>query len=235
MTLIYILGTDGAGKTTVARRLRRETLGGCKPAYIYCQHRPFLVWLVKLPARLLFMRRTDQFNDYDRYKARKSSITSRWPRLTRLYMLLCYFDMCLQTWPKLLRARWASGIVLVDRYYLDWVVNLALLQQNSCGKVLRDARWLERLLPKAQLHLFLDVAEETAFQRKNDIQSVQYLRERKELYLDLAPHYGFQVVDANQDAEAVFQQVRVLVETALNPSTVAPTDGSRTLSTPASS
>jgi thymidylate kinase len=109
----------------------------------------------------------------------------------------------------------------VDRYYLDWVVNLALLQQNSCGKVLRDARWLERLLPKAQLHLFLDVAEETAFQRKNDIQSVQYLRERKELYLDLAPHYGFQVVDANQDPETVFRQVKALVEITLDPSPAA--------------
>ena len=221
MTLIYILGTDGAGKTTIARRLRDETLGGSKPAYIYCQHRPLLVWLLKLPARLLFMRKTDQFKDYDEYKARKNSVTGRCVWLTRVYVLVCYFDMCVQTWPKLLWARWVSGIVLVDRYYLDWVVNLGSLQQNSRDEMMRDARWLERFLPKAQLHVFLDVSEDTAFRRKNDIQSVRYLSERKERYRQLAPHYHFQIVDANQDAETMLQQVRAIVEAALTLSPAA--------------
>lgn len=95
--------------------------------------------------------------------------------------------------------------------------------------MLRDARWLERLLPKAQSHVFLDVSEEIAFRRKNDIQSVEYLRERKERYLHLASHYRFQVVGANMDVETVFQQVRLLVEAALSlsPGVVMTTPASR--------
>jgi thymidylate kinase len=210
--LIYILGTDGAGKTTIARRLAGTSFAGRKSSYFYCQHRPLLLWLLKLPARLLFMRKTDPFKDYAQYKARKDAASNKSPWLTRIYALLWYFDVWLQTWPKIVWARLTSDIVFLDRYYLDWVVNLGVLQHNSQGAMLRAAHHLERLLPKAQFHIFLDVSEETAFHRKNDIQSVQYLRERKERYLQLAPSYNFHIVDANQTVEAVTEQVRMMVE-----------------------
>lgn len=215
------MGTDGAGKSTSARRLAELQFPERRVKYLYCQHRPFLLWILKLPARLFFMRRTDQFRNYDQYKTYKDRATGKRPWLTRLYALLCYFDAWLQTWPRMLWARWTADVILVDRYYLDWVVNLGVLKKNSLDGMLRDARRLEWVLPRAELHVFLDVTEATAFQRKSDIQSVEYLRERKERYLQLAPHYGFQVVDANQDAETVFQQVRALVETALAPSPAA--------------
>jgi dTMP kinase len=220
LTTIYILGTDGAGKSTTARRLLELQLPERRAKCLYCQHRPLLLWLLKLPAQLLFMRRTDQFRNYGQYKARKNAVSSRRPRLTRLYALLWYFDAWLQTWPRVLWARLTADVILLDRYYLDWVVNLGVLKGNSLDGMLQDARRLERVLPKAHLHVFLDVSEATAFQRKNDIQSVEYLRERRQRYLQLAPHYGFQVADANQDAEAVFQQVRALVDAALKPAAV---------------
>jgi dTMP kinase len=215
MTLIHILGTDGAGKTTLARRLAEQAYAGRRPTYFYCQHRPLLLWLLKLPARLLFMRRTDQFANYGEYKARKDAVGSKRPWLKRVYACVGYLDVALQTWPKLLWARWRADVVLLDRYYLDWVVNAGVLQRNSLDAMLRDARILERFLPRADLHIFLNVSEMTAFARKNDIQSVDYLRERKERYLHIASHYNFHIVDANRDAESVFQQVRALVENAL--------------------
>ncbi len=201
MKLVYVLGTDGAGKTTVLRRLTEQTFLGSKPAYLYCQHRPLLMWLLKLPARLFFMRKTDAFEDYESYKSRKDLVANKHRLLTRIYILLGYFDSWLQTWPRLLlaKARGTAGVLLVDRYYLDWVVNAGELQHNSLASMLREAHVLECVLPKAHLHVFLDVSEETAFARKNDIQSVQYLSERKRRYLELAAHYQFQIVDANQD------------------------------------
>ena len=217
MKIIYILGTDGAGKTTVARRLASAPMPGHRIRYLYCQHRPLFLWLLKLPARLLFIRRTDQFKNYDQYRTRKDTVVAGQPRLTRLYALVWYCDVLLQTWPKMLWARLTGDILLMDRYYLDWVVNVGVLQHNSLEGMLRDARGLERFLPKAHVHLFLDVSEETAFRRKNDIQSVQYLRERKQRYFELAPHFGFQVVDANTDVETVFRHVHALVEAAVEP------------------
>jgi thymidylate kinase len=212
--IIYILGTDGAGKTTVATRvaaaMRDEGWD-----YLYCQVIPFLLRPVKWVAGKLFLKKTDQFKNYDEYREQKRAASGKRRLLTRFYALLWYLDFLVQAWPKLLRAKWRGRNLILDRFHLDTVVNQGVLQDNDLAGMLRDARLLERFLPKATLHLFLDVSEETAFQRKNDIQSVRYLRERKERYLQLAPHYGFQMIDANQTAEAVFQDVQAKIRAHL--------------------
>lgn len=214
MRIVYILGTDGAGKTTVARRLAAE-LAPAGWDYLYCQVTPLLLRPLKWLAGKIFLRRTDQFKDYDAYRERKRAVSGRRRGLTRLYALAWYLDFLLQTWPKILRARWRGRDVIMDRYYLDMVVNQGVLQDNDAAGMLRDAHLLEWFLPKGNRHVFLDVSEETAFARKNDIQSVSYLRERKARYLQLAPHYGFTTVDANQSAETVVAAVRELIS---NPS-----------------
>lgn len=215
MTLVHIVGTDGAGKTTVTRQLVEQGIAGRRVGYLYCQHRPFFLWLLKLPARLLFLRRADAFKDYAGYKERKGATIRRHPRLGRLYVWLWYVDVWLQTWPRMLWARAFADIVLVDRYYLDWVVNLGVFQDNSREAMLEEARRLERTLPRPQAVVFLDVSEDAAFARKDDIQSREYLRERKARYQQLAGAYQFQAVDADQPLPAVLAAVRKVVERAV--------------------
>jgi len=215
MVMIYFLGIDCSGKTTGARRLASEELAGWTPVYVYCQHRPFLIWLLKLPAKILFMRKSDPFRNYDAYKARKDSIRASKPVLARIYGLLTYLDMLLQAWVQIAIARMKGNLLIFDRYYLDWVVNQGVLQGNSTESMLHDARALERLLPKAQHHIFLDVSEDVAIHRKCDIQGIQYLRERRERYLQLASHYKFEIVNAERSKDSVFQEVREIVERAL--------------------
>lgn len=213
-TVIYLLGTDGAGKTTLATRLARE-LEEQGWDYLYCQAMPRLVWPFRWLAGKLFLQRADQFKDYDTYRERKRAASGRRRWLTRIYAWIWYVDFLLQAWPKLLRARWRGRHLLIDRYYLDVVVNMGVLQDNDTAGMLADARALERWVPRATRHLFLDVSEETAFARKNDIQSVRYLRERKQRYLQLAEAYRFVSVDANQPADIVLVDVRRILSDAL--------------------
>lgn len=214
MTIVYILGTDGAGKTLISRRLAAAGVLGDHTVHLYCQHRPLLVWLVKFPARLLFLRKADQFRNYESYKEQKDRAVGRRPWLAIAYAWLGYFDAWLQTWPKVMWARVSGSGVILDRYYLDWVVNAGVLQNSTRETMLRDARILEHWLPKADLHVFLDVDERTAFARKDDIQSLEYLRERKKRYHDFARYYDFKSVDANQCADAVFLQTKSLIDAA---------------------
>lgn len=212
MKILYILGTDGAGKTTITQRLRAEGIAGRRVRYLYCQHRPFFLWLAKLPARLLFVRKENQFKDYRTYKGRKDAAARKHPGLLRLYVWLWSADVWVQTWPRVLWARLTADVVLMDRYYLDWVVNLGVLQGNDPAAMLRAARRFEATLPRANRHVFLDVSEETAFARKDDIQSVDYLRERKQRYRELGDAYAFQIVDANRPLEEVLQDVRTIAQ-----------------------
>ena len=58
--------------------------------------------------------------------------------------------------------------------------------------------------------LYLDESvldnEEIAFNRKNDIQSIDYLTERRERYLQFSQRYGFYRIDGDNSPEKILEQ-----------------------------
>ena len=210
MRIVQIVGTDGAGKTTIATRIAAE-LKEQGWDYLYCQVRPLLLRPVSWLGRATVLRKTDQFRDYDGYLEKKRAIGRRRRLLTRLYALAWYAEFLLQTWPRMVRARLRGRNIIVDRYCLDMVVNLGVLQDNGVLGMLGQLRVLQCLLPVPEQYIFLDVAEEVALSRKGDIQSLSYLRARKARYLGLAPSLRFSMVDAGRPLEAVAADVRSLI------------------------
>lgn len=215
--IVYLLGVDGAGKTTLAKKLLAATWPRvARTRYIYCQHRPILLWLFKLPARLLWLHGTDREADYAEYTRRKALASTQRQRLASAYALLWRLDAWLQTWPRVTWARLTSDLVIVDRYYLDWAVNLCVLRDKQPADVTSEAQALERFLPPAQLHLFLDLPEDVALGRKNDIPSKRYLSERRPYYEELARARSFTVIDATQSPEAVAMAAITAVQKAMS-------------------
>jgi dTMP kinase len=215
LKIIYLLGTDGAGKTTVARQLAASPIAGQRIAYLYCGGTPKLLYPLKLAAQRFFLRKASPYGNYSTYVANKQGARRRRPCLAAIYCGVWYIDFLIQAWVSLCRPWLRRATVIVDRYYLDNVVDQSVFRETDLSGMLRDARRLERLLPMARLHVFLDVAEDTAFARKNDIPSVDYLRPRRARYLALAPHYQFISVDANQPVEAVCEQTRKVIAARL--------------------
>ena len=56
-----------------------------------------------------------------------------------------------------------------------------------------------RLLPRPELVFVMDVPEEIALQRKCDIPSIDYLKERRRLYLHLARKNKAVILDGTKD------------------------------------
>jgi thymidylate kinase len=212
MTLIYILGTDGAGKTTVATRLAKEPIGGIQLNYVYCQLKPLLLRPLKWVTQRFFLRQTNQFKDYSKYQQVKRTLGQKRKWLTRIYCGVWYLDILLQIWVKLALAGLKGKPVIMDRYYLDSVVNIGVIQNSSPEEMLKAARMLEAFLPKAERCLFLNVSEAVAFARKNDIPSKEYLRERKERYLQIAPHYDFRQINADLPLDEVLAACRAEIQ-----------------------
>lgn len=206
--LIYLLGLDGSGKTTNAKQL--STLGKSKyeVLYLYCQYKPILLKPLKVLAKFIFLKNTDEFIDYKNYNKLKKKYSTKMRILTRIYSYIWYIDYILQIIPQLLIVKFKkSDIILIDRYYLDSVVNLACLNNFSLEQMLRDSRIIESVLPRADLHLFLNVSEEKAYARKNDIQSIEYLAERKKKYFELAEVYNFKIIDADLPQKIVYKEI----------------------------
>lgn len=212
MKIIYLLGTDGAGKTTVSTRLAQRGFAGRRLRYVYCQLTPILLAPFKLLARLFFLRKTDRFQDYRTYQARKASVGGRRRLLTRAYGAIWLVDQAWQAWFKLLWARLRGAeTVIMDRYYLDSVVNVGVLLGNDLDGMLSAARKVERFLPRPELFLFLNVSEAVAYQRKTDIPSPEYLRERKDRYLRLAEPYRFHQINADQPLDTVIDEASKVI------------------------
>ncbi len=85
---------------------------------------------------------------------------------------------------------------------------VTLGHQRWARKIIRV---FEAVLPIPSHGVLLRVTGEVAYARKRNIQSVEYLRERQRLYERIAGERGFVVVDANQPAQAVCEDVLALV------------------------
>jgi len=87
--------------------------------------------------------------------------------------------------------------LIIDRYVGDLIVVLSVASNLSDKEMLFFLRILHIFFPKPRHSFFVDIDEQTAFQRKDDIPSVQYLQERKSKYFIYKPVYHFDVLDGH--------------------------------------
>lgn len=209
---ICFMGLDGSGKTTQAKALvEAMQRAGIKTKHVpnrleYRITRPF-IHLVKA----LFFRGKDNFQNYSGYSRTKNRLFQN-PLISTAYISLALIDYFFQN---LVRSRiplLRGNSVISDRYVHDTVVDLAV-DHNYSGRKLRNMvkRFLF-LAPKPDIMFLIDLPEEIAYQRKNDIPSIEYLKERRRIYLDMAKECDMVVLDGTQDPK----QLGKFIEDSIN-------------------
>lgn len=212
MNMVYLIGTDGAGKTTLARLIVEDLKKiGRLARHFYAQHTPVLLAPLRALARVTVLRGANRFADYGQYARKKSSAARRHILAARLYAMIWVMDYVVGTWTKLLRILAFRGEVIVDRYYVDLSVNIAVALHLSDSAMIGLARRIERYFPRAKRIVFLDVPPEVAITRKADIPSILYLEERYRRYLALAKEFGAHWIDGTKDVETVRAEVLGIV------------------------
>lgn len=124
--------------------------------------------------------------------------------LRRAYFALAVFDYLIQVWWRVGRGLLARRVVLADRYLCDLVIDQSLNFGQSVEELVRMMQrpWT-RLFPTPRLVIYLDLSEEVALERRDDIPSLDYLRERRTRYHALCEAMGYSVVDANRTIDQV--------------------------------
>ncbi len=185
--LVCIIGTDGSGKTTLAKAVTAELRKrGVNARYVWGSIEPFLMHWVRKLGKKLFLSRTNEFEDYRDYSRRKKAASRRHPLLSRLYCNLILWDYYLRVLCRIRVPLLLGMTVVSDRYYHDVGVYFSVDLEYSPERMERLIKRLSRLFPKPSLIYLLDVREEVSFERKDDIPSIRYLEERRGLYLDMA-------------------------------------------------
>lgn len=183
---ICFTGIDGSGKTTLAKGLV-ESLNkkGIRCQYVSAKLDPFILKPFIWVGRLIFLRGKSMFNNYSDYSGTKKETIRNHPLLSGIYQQISLFDYSLQTLLKIRLPLFLGKNVVCDRYIHDVVVNLAVELDYPDGKLRIILNKCLQMYPKPDLIFLADVPEEIAYQRKDDVPSLEYLKERRQIYLDI--------------------------------------------------
>jgi len=199
--LICLVGLDGTGKTTQARKLLANLRQrGFVCHYVWGKLNPWLlapfVWI----ARVLFLRGHDPYVDYPRHAAAKAKLGSH-RLLHTFFENLFLLDYALQMVWKIRLPRLFHRHIICDRYVFDSIADLAADFRYLTPRLNRSLDRFFTLLPKPDVIFFFDLPEEAAYKRKRDIPSLEYLQMRRGYFLSMAQRYNMVPLDGSLSPE----------------------------------
>ena len=195
---VCFTGIDGSGKTTLSKSLVEEMKrNGIECRYVYNRFNPFLLKPFMMVARAIFLRGKDMFEDYtEDSDAKKRLFKNR--LLSMIYQSFLLFDYSFQIFLKVKIPLMLGRNIICDRYIYDTVcTDLAVDLNYSEKKTMDILRKCLYLFPKPDMTFLIDVPEEIAYKRKDDVPSVDYLKERRKIYLDVGKEEGMVILDGS--------------------------------------
>ena len=196
---ICFTGIDGSGKTTLAKSLvevmKRK---GIESRYVYNRFNPFMLKPFIIVARALLLRGKDMFKDYIAdSNAKRRIFKNRF--LSIVYQSFLLFDYSFQIFLKVKILLMLGRNIICDRYIYDTVcTDLATDLNYSDEKIVNILRKCLYLFPKPDMTFLIDVPEEIAYKRKDDVPSVDYLKDRRNVYLKVGREYEMTILDGTK-------------------------------------
>ena len=199
--LICFTGIDGTGKTTLSKELV-ELLNekGVKCKYVYARLNPFILKPFILLGGLVFLRGGEISENYSEYSNTKRKAIIKHSLLSKFYERILLLDYIFQIFFKVKIPLIFGKNIVCDRYVYDTVItDLSVDMNYSKGRVISLLNNLLRFFPEPDITFLIDVPEKIAYQRKNDTPSMGYLKERREIYLDVGKEYEMVILDGYRD------------------------------------
>ena len=204
--LICFTGIDGSGKTTLAKNIaehyRRE---GLPAKYVYARYQLRIAKPLVLFANKLFLRRYNQNTDYIKYKTQKQKINARFKNLSSIYLNLLLIDYIIQLIYKICIPLLQKKIVVCDRYIYDTIITDFAVDMNfPREKSVQLLKRCFRVIPQPDLLFYVCVDVNVAYNRKDDVPSIEYLMDRNKRYYDILKEFDMELLNGNLSREDVF-------------------------------
>jgi thymidylate kinase len=108
-------------------------------------------------------------------------------------------------------------LIISDRIFYDSVIDQAVNLDRRKDHLLNslDSFWFKIIFPEPSLVIYVDCPGDIAYKRKNDAPNVEYLMNRRTLYLTLASKYGWIKIDGTLPIEEISVQIKNIVYTRL--------------------
>jgi len=208
--MICFAGIDGSGKTTLAKNLVKVMAQeGIQYKYVYGRLEPFILKPFIFIGRMIFLKGNDMFEDYKQYSSAKNHAIKHHSFLFTFYRCVLLTDYFLQL---LFRVRLPFILgkpIVCDRYVYDTVITDLSVDLNYSGSEIRKLiKKCFYIAPKPDLAFLIDLPEEIAFHRKDDTPSIEYLKERRRIYLDVGKEERMLVLDGSKKLDELEDFIR---------------------------
>lgn len=218
---VAIVGLDGAGKTTITRRLVERL--PYRTVYLYMGMNPDSS-NVSLPStRLVHALKKRGSSGEAGAPVSLHSIAERRRRRGRMWSTLRLLNRLaeetvrhgLGSWHQ-----WRGRLVVTDR---DFLIDYSVAAKPPMALTDRIHLFvLGRLLPKPDLVVWLDAPPDVLYGRKPEV-PISYLERRREGIGRVGSAFRrFEVVDADRSLDEVYRSVEILVESACQGRRVMP-------------
>lgn len=218
---VCLIGADGAGKTTVGDAVTGEvTYGDRAYEYWWCGWRefrslPFRV-VRSVLGRLVRERGTGEGGAQGDDHSEDTNRTSKWTGTFGTLLGLAFFpfvflDHYVTTVPKAALLAVRDRPVVYDRYYYGLVTGFGAYYSFP-DPVVRALLSLSVLYPSPDVVIYLDVDGESAYRRKDDVPSPEYVERRLARYDVAVDHTDARSVDATRSPEQVKRAVLEVIE-----------------------
>ena len=209
-SLIVFTGIDGSGKTTQAdlllECLQKE---GVDAAYVWSRWEPCLL----RPLINKWKNRTKgesggSEQDFNELKSRKKKLLDN-PFIRWLWLLFFFIDYSVQIFVRLGPQLRKRELIISDRIFYDSVIDQAINLGGRKDWLLKslDSFWMKMIFPVPDMVIYVDCPADIAFSRKDDAPNVEYLEERRDLYLELAGKYDWVIVDGTMHVDKIAGQI----------------------------
>lgn len=203
------MGIDGAGKSTIGARIQKELEKTADCELVWARYQPKFVKALISPFRKKKVRSSQDYNnmsakDYVTWTNSKKMKVQKHPILAKILYLIQYLEYSCQI-KNVLNGKDGKHLI-VDRYVLDFIVDQTI-NYGDISKSLFTRKLLEKVAGFDKI-LFVNVDSEIAFKRKDDIPSLEYLNERRTIYLDYVRRLPNAIsVSNNGDIEDTMKEV----------------------------
>ena len=210
---IAFTGIDGSGKTTQVKSLVESLKHKCsKTSYIRSKWEPFFLkplikgWKKKNPDNTGNINSSTPDNKDRKQKLLNNQI------IRHLWLLAFFVDYGLQLFVKIRIKLLGKVLLISDRVFYDSFIDQAVNLGNRRDWLLDklDSYWIRILFPRPNMVIYIDCPEDIAFSRKKDeyIPNIEYLIDRRKLYLELADKYKWIKIDGSLTVDEIADQIR---------------------------
>ena len=213
---IALIGLDGSGKSANLDLMKKDEFYKdyefvwvrWKP----CLLRPFYGIVNRKIKKKVIIQHSSNAEDSKEYEYEaKKSLKGKIFRNTivcRIWMFLALIDYLFQFYRKTGRLLLNRKNIVFDRFYLDLFVDQGISFGYSPSKIVKQIQKYKHFFPNITQFIYIRVAPEICYSRKDDIPGRDYLQKRFEIYELLSHNSEWILIDGEQELKKVNETIK---------------------------